>query len=517
MAIVALFVAAAAVVVYILGHQPSFTLGKSYYAVRVPFASGAAVTAGQGQSVDVAGVQVGEVGKVELKGGQALVTMNLYKQYQPIYSNATVLLRPRTPLKDMYLSLDPGRKAAGAAPVADGGMLSVGNTQPDVNVEEILATLDVDTRNYLLLLLSGGAQLFHDGAASGAQPSPAAVADLRGTFKRFAPLARDTRTFTELLKDRTRNIRRSIHSLAQVTQALGSVDGRLTSLINSSNTNFAAISSQDVNLEQALTLLPGTLQQTTQTLGKVQAFANQSTPALRGLVPVRARVWTRAGRCAAPLPRHDPGDSRPAPAVLGRGAASGQDPQPRVGETAPSDPRVEPLHRRAQLPVQHPGLPAGRLQAGLPVLGLVAQPQRPVTYESPGRPWPGGTRPVHGDVHSAPAVRGRAGERKPGIEAAAGAAQRTGLEQDRRGLLPDREHSVNKQAPSTTTDSDHGRVHGVLHRAAVVPVDLLRRGPPAWSAGLPAQGRVQPGRAVGPAVGRAHLGRERGEGALGVT
>jgi phospholipid/cholesterol/gamma-HCH transport system substrate-binding protein len=299
-AILMLLVAAAAVVVYILGHQPSFTLGKSYYSVRAPFASGAAVTAGQGQSVDVAGVQVGEVGKVELKDGQAVVTMNLYKQYQPIYSNATVLLRPRTPLKDMYLSLDPGSRAAGAAPVPNGGMLSVGNTQPDVNVEEILATLDVDTRNYLLLLLAGGAQLFHDGAASGAAPSPAAVADLRGTFKRFAPLARDTKTFTELLKDRTRNIRRSINSLQQVTQALGSVDGRLTSLINSSNTNFAAISSQDVNLEQALTLLPGTLQQTTQTLGKVQAFATQSTPALRGLVPF-AHAFGPALAAARPL------------------------------------------------------------------------------------------------------------------------------------------------------------------------------------------------------------------------
>ena len=283
LAIVALVVAALAVVVYILSHQPSFTLGKSYYTVQAQFATAAAVTAGQGQSVDVAGVQVGQVGGVQLKDGRAVVTMNIYKKYQPIYNDATVLLRPRTPLKDMYLALDPGNSSAGAVP--NGGMLPVANTQPDINVEEILATLDVDTRNYLLLLLGGGAQLFHDPGASSAAPSPAAVADLSGTFKRFAPLNRDTRTFTALLKERTQNIRRSIHNLQVVTRALGSVDGRLTSLIDSSNTNFAAISSQDVNLEQALTLLPGTLAQTTQTLGKVQAFANQSTPALRGLLP----------------------------------------------------------------------------------------------------------------------------------------------------------------------------------------------------------------------------------------
>jgi phospholipid/cholesterol/gamma-HCH transport system substrate-binding protein len=297
-AILVLVALAAAVVIYILEHQPAFTLGKSYYTVKAEFATGAAVTAGQGQSVDVAGVQVGQIGAIHLQGGRAIVTMNIFKKYQPIYRNATVLLRPRTPLKDMYLSLDPGTKDAGTVP--NGGMLSVANTQPDINVEEILSTLDVDTRNYILLLLSGGAQLFHDGNASGAEPSPAAVADLRGTFKRFAPLNRDTKTFTALLKERTVNIRRSIHNLQEVTQALGGVDGRLTSLINSSNTNVAAISSQDQNLEDALTLLPGTLQQTTQTLGKVQSFSNESAKALHGLVPF-AHAFGPALKAATPL------------------------------------------------------------------------------------------------------------------------------------------------------------------------------------------------------------------------
>jgi phospholipid/cholesterol/gamma-HCH transport system substrate-binding protein len=282
-AILALVVLAGAVVIYILDHQPSFTLGKTYYTVKAQFASGAAVTSGQGQSVDVAGVQIGQIGAVDLEGGRAVVTMNIYKKYKPIYRNATVLLRPRTPLKDMYLSLDPGTADSGAVP--NGGTLPVASTAPDVNVEEILSSLDADTRNYLLLLLGGGAQLFHDGSATGAAPSPKAVADLTGTFKRFAPLNRDTKTFTSLLAQRTKNIRNSIHNLQEVSQALGGVDGTLTSLINSSNQNFAAISSQDQNLEQALTLLPGTLIQTTRTLGKVQAFANASTPTLNALLP----------------------------------------------------------------------------------------------------------------------------------------------------------------------------------------------------------------------------------------
>jgi phospholipid/cholesterol/gamma-HCH transport system substrate-binding protein len=297
-AIAVLVVLALVVVGYILEHQPAFTLGKSYYTVKAEFATAAAVVAGQGQAVTIAGVQVGQVGGVKLQGGRAVVTMNLFKKYEPIYRDATVLLRPRTPLKDMYLSLDPGSRSAGAIP--NNGLLGVANTSPDVDFEQILSSLDVDSRNYLLLLLSSGAQAFHDPGAKGTAPSTDAVADLRGTFKRFAPLGRDTRTLTTLLATRRRNISRAIHNLNLVANSLGGVDHQLASLINSSNTNFAAISSEDANLQQALTLLPSTLQTTTQTLGKVQGFANASATTLQALVPF-AHALGPALRASRPL------------------------------------------------------------------------------------------------------------------------------------------------------------------------------------------------------------------------
>jgi phospholipid/cholesterol/gamma-HCH transport system substrate-binding protein len=297
-AIIALLISAIAVSAYILVHQPAFTIGHSYYTVSAAFQTGAAVTAGQGQTIDVAGVQIGEVGGVSLHDGQAVVKMNIDKKYAPIYKDATVLLRPRTPLKDMYLELDPGTKSAGAMPA--GGELPVAATNPDVNFDEILASLDTDTRNYLLLLLSGGAQLFHNGGATGAAPSPQAVSDLRGVFQRFAPLNRDTAKLTRLLAERQANIRRSIHNLGVVTGAIGDVGGQLTSLIRTSDTNFSAISAQDEQLSQALTLLPPTLEQTTRTLGSAQNFANESASALHGLIPF-AKALSPALSAARPL------------------------------------------------------------------------------------------------------------------------------------------------------------------------------------------------------------------------
>jgi phospholipid/cholesterol/gamma-HCH transport system substrate-binding protein len=282
-AIVGLLIAAIAVTAYILEHQPSFSFNQSYYTVKAPFATAAAVTAGQGQAVTIAGVQVGQVGGVSLQDGRAVVTMNIYKKDAPIYNDATVLLRPRTPLKDMYLALDPGSKGSGA--IRDGGELSAANTDPDVDVSEILSSLDSDARNYLILLLAGGAQAFHDPGASGGAPSPGAVRALRGTLKRFEPLNRDTERFTTLLAQRQGNLRRSIHNLNLVANALGGVEGQLASLIRTSDTNFRAIADNDTQLEQTLRLFPGTLQQTQQTLGKVGAFSSASAVTLHLLQP----------------------------------------------------------------------------------------------------------------------------------------------------------------------------------------------------------------------------------------
>jgi phospholipid/cholesterol/gamma-HCH transport system substrate-binding protein len=297
-ALAALVVAAFGVTAYILGHQPAFVLGQSYYTVRAEFAQAAAVTPGQGQAVTIAGVQVGQVGGLSLQDGRAVVTMNIYKRYAPIYRDATVLLRPRTPLKDMYLALDPGSRSAGAVPA--GGLLGTASTAPDVDVSEILSSLDTDARNYLILLLQGGAQLFHDPNSTQTPPSPGAVAALRGTLKRFEPLNRDTRTFASLLASRQQNLRRAIHNLNLVATSLGSVDGQLASLVSSSDTNFAAISANDAQLQSALALFPGTLQQTTQTLGKVRAFSSASALTLPKLLPF-ARNLGPALRAARPL------------------------------------------------------------------------------------------------------------------------------------------------------------------------------------------------------------------------
>jgi phospholipid/cholesterol/gamma-HCH transport system substrate-binding protein len=282
-AVVVLVALALATVIYILEHQPAFTLGHSYYTVNAQFASASAVTPGQGQAVTIAGVQVGLIGGVEVEHGRAVVKLDIDQRYAPIYRNATLLLRPRTPLKDMYLELDPGTHGDGRVP--DGGELPVSSTEPDVDVDQILGSLDADTRTYLLLLLSGGATALSGTGAGAGGPSPSTVSALQQTLKRFGPTDRDALNFSRLLATRDRKLSLAIHDLNLVAGSLGGVDTQLASLVRSSDRSFGAIASQDRALSSALAQLPGTLATTRTALGKVGTFAGATGPALSKLAP----------------------------------------------------------------------------------------------------------------------------------------------------------------------------------------------------------------------------------------
>jgi phospholipid/cholesterol/gamma-HCH transport system substrate-binding protein len=141
-ALTVLFLVGLGVSAFILSNQrlylPSWVpgIGKDFYKVKAEFSTAQAVVPGQGQTVDIAGVQVGDIDKVELKNGLAVVSMNIRNKYAPIYRNASMLLRPKTGLKDMIVELDPGTKSAGA--LAEGGTIPVQNTAPDVNLDEVL-------------------------------------------------------------------------------------------------------------------------------------------------------------------------------------------------------------------------------------------------------------------------------------------------------------------------------------------------------------------------------------------
>jgi phospholipid/cholesterol/gamma-HCH transport system substrate-binding protein len=306
-AIICLLVGALAVAGYLLSQQrfylPAWVplIGTDFYEVKAELPTAQAVVPGQGQSVNIAGVKIGEVGDVKLDNGRAVVTMQIQDKYKPIYRDASVLMRPKTGLKDMYLALDPGTKQSGAVP--EGGRVKVSNTLPDVNADEVLAQLDADTRAYLEILLSAGGTAFDDHATGAdAEFQQTAEQDLREVLKRFEPTARYGEQLTSKLIARRHNIKRVIHNFQLLSTALAKRDDQLAAFVDSANKNFESFASEESSLRAALREFPGALSQTTTTLAKTEKLAGQLGPALSRLRPF-ARELAPALRRTRPFLR----------------------------------------------------------------------------------------------------------------------------------------------------------------------------------------------------------------------
>ena len=301
-------------------------VGEDFYTIEGKFQTAQAVVPGQGQTVNIAGVKVGDVSSVKLEDGAAVVEMDIEEDRAPVYRDATILLRPRTGLKDMYLALERGTRAAGELP--EGGRIPIRNTLPDVNPDEVLAQLDRDVRDYLRILLNSGGEAFDDGEG-GSEPSPRAVSDLRETFKRFEPTARDTRAIMGQLAQRRQNIRRVIHNLQELFTELGSEDRALADFVDSSNANFQAFARQDARLREALRLFPGALSQTAGTLGRLEDLATDLGPALQSLRP-GARALGPALRATRPFLRET------TPVIRDQFRPFARDVQPTVRDLRPA-------------------------------------------------------------------------------------------------------------------------------------------------------------------------------------
>ena len=128
-------------------------LEEKPFELKAEFETAQAVVPGQGQTVRVAGVRVGDVAEVELEDGVGVVTFAIDREFLPIYKDATILMRPTTGLKDMFFQLDPGSPRRASTRRAT--IVPVSNTAPDVNLDEVLEALDSDTQAYLRLLLVG--------------------------------------------------------------------------------------------------------------------------------------------------------------------------------------------------------------------------------------------------------------------------------------------------------------------------------------------------------------------------
>lgn len=275
--IVAVMAVSLASVAYILSQQRlKSPLAKSY-TVNASFLSVAGVAPGLGLPVNVSGVQVGQITGADLKDGTGVLHLSIDPKKLPhVRTDARAVLIPNSPLKDMQVELNPGRRGR---VLADGGTIPVGQTTTPIDSDDLLAALDTDTRTWFATLLNG-----LDVGTRGRKE------DLNDLLKALGPTSAQTRKVAHVLAARRAQVARLVSNVAVLSQATSAHDRQIQTVVSASNSVLGALATQDRALRSSIAQLPGTLGTAQRTLGNTTSLARELRPALRALTPSTRRL-----------------------------------------------------------------------------------------------------------------------------------------------------------------------------------------------------------------------------------
>jgi phospholipid/cholesterol/gamma-HCH transport system substrate-binding protein len=262
-------------------------VGEEFDHISAEFTTAQAVTPGQGQAVDVAGIQIGKVGSVSLEDGHAVVGMEIEPKYMElIHPDAQFLLRPKTGLNDMIVEVEPG---AGTGEVEDGHQFPLAQTEPNVQLEALWNSLDGDTRQYIQLLVAGGAQGI---GGHGKQ--------LGSALRRFAPFVEYVSKLNKPIAERREALAQVIHDFGELTTELGSHDAEVRRFVSESDKALGNFANQQQSVEEAFEQFPATLRTAQEGLASSNEFSKVALPTLTKLIP-QAQASTPAFKATEKL------------------------------------------------------------------------------------------------------------------------------------------------------------------------------------------------------------------------
>ena len=288
----AIFIVVLGILVY-LGFTKDIPFVNPSYELKAVFSD--AQNMSTRSPVRIAGVEVGQVTKVEEYSDDSeltVVTMKLKDDALPIHEDAELKIRPRIFLEgNFFVELDPG---TGSEPeMDDGDTVPAAQTSGTVQLDEVLTSLQSDTRADLQKLVQGYGDALNGEPQPGedddqepmtqGQTAAESLNDSLDTAPealRGLAIVNDATLGTEL-----HDLSKLVIGQSRVSEALAAKEEQLKDFVTNFNLTMAAFAAEEDNLQQTIRLLPEVLEQANPALDSLNAAFPPTRAFARAILP----------------------------------------------------------------------------------------------------------------------------------------------------------------------------------------------------------------------------------------
>jgi virulence factor Mce-like protein len=284
-----------ALVAVFLGFTKDIPFTRSFE-VRAVFESANSLR--KASPVRIAGVDVGKVKSIEAQPNSdaAVVVMQIDDAGLPLHTDATAKIRPRIFLEgNFFVDLQPG--SSGAPVLGDGDTIKVTQTATPVQLDQVLTTLQSDSRQDLKDVLRGFDQALNsrptaaqDRSSDPSARGQTAAQSFNDAYRNIPAAERSTAQVLDALlgTQPDRDLARLILGTARTSAALTRNENALKDLITNFNTTMAAFASEAGGLRTSIHELAPTLENANAALAALnaafpptRAFAREILPGVR--------------------------------------------------------------------------------------------------------------------------------------------------------------------------------------------------------------------------------------------
>ncbi|HEX8053416.1 MAG TPA: MlaD family protein [Thermoleophilaceae bacterium] len=225
--------------------------------------------------VRASGITIGKVREVRVdhRTSRTLAKLAIDKEYAPLPSDMRAILRTKTLLGETFVELSQGSRTA--PKIFDGGRLRDGRVAETVELDEIFQTYDPTTRKAI--------QLWQQELGRGVRGRGESLNNAVGNLPQFADSASD---LLQVLYRQEGAVRGLFRDTGEVYEALTQDEDQLSNLIKNSHGLFSQTAQQRERLAEAFQIFPTFLDESRQTLERVEAFSRHAQPLVRDLQPV---------------------------------------------------------------------------------------------------------------------------------------------------------------------------------------------------------------------------------------